>query len=235
MASSRPGLSATRGGARAPDPQPQCRRAPALRSLDVTARHPATWRVRSSTPRTSTALEPSSTAGSPIASPAASASALPLRGIHNRRRCGQRRNPAPVFLPDASDCQRYRRGARRDVAAAHFEALYSFGRRDASTSPYGAGPAFFRVRQTIVDDLSFAMRIRTMHRRSSAASTQRISGHKAGVQRERGYCDAHLASVGLGADGARVERRRAVRHVTNRHDDANHKPAACTARSLRLS
>ena len=89
-------------------------------------------------------------------------------------------------------------GVRRDAAAAHLELLYSFRPVRRVEVTLGAGPSFFNVRQTIVDDVSYRDVYPFDAPSFSAASTQRISASTTGVS---GSADVALRvsrHVGLG-------------------------------------
>jgi hypothetical protein len=71
-------------------------------------------------------------------------------------------------------------GASRDAVAAHLELLYSLRPARKVEVTLGAGPSFFKVRQTIVDDLSYRDVYPFDAPSFSAASTQRISANATG-------------------------------------------------------
>jgi hypothetical protein len=107
--------------------------------------------------------------------------------------------PHPFFFQTPRTVSGTAAGARRDVAAAHFEALYSFRAARRVDVTVGAGPAFFRVRQTIVDDVSYRDAYPYDAPSFTAASTQRISGHTAGFGGSLDIAMRISRRVGLGA------------------------------------
>jgi hypothetical protein len=70
--------------------------------------------------------------------------------------------------------------ARHDTLAAHIEMSYAFRPARHVEVTIGAGPAFFRVTQTIVDDVSYRDVYPYDAPTFVSASTQQVSGHKAG-------------------------------------------------------
>ena len=89
--------------------------------------------------------------------------------------------PHPFFFQAPRTVGGTAAGARRDTLAAHFQAIYTFRPAPRIEVAAGAGPSFFRVRQIIVDNLSFRDTYPYDAPAFVAASTQRVSGHKAGV------------------------------------------------------
>jgi hypothetical protein len=89
--------------------------------------------------------------------------------------------PHPFFFQAPRTIAGGAAGARRDTFAAHFQVIYKCRPAPRTEVAVGAGPSFFSVRQTIVDNLSFRDTYPYDAPAFVAASTQRVSGHKAGV------------------------------------------------------
>jgi hypothetical protein len=89
--------------------------------------------------------------------------------------------PHPFFFQAPRTVSDTATALGRDTFAAHFQAIYTFRPARTIEVAVGAGPSFFRVRQTIVDHVSFRDTYPYDAPTFVAASTQRVSGHKAGV------------------------------------------------------
>jgi hypothetical protein len=88
--------------------------------------------------------------------------------------------PHPFFFQAPRTVSGTAAAVGRDTLAAHFQVIYTFRPAPRIEVAVGAGPSFFRVRQTIVDNVSFRDTYPYDAPTFVAASTQRVSGHKAG-------------------------------------------------------
>ena len=107
--------------------------------------------------------------------------------------------PHPFFFQTPRTISGTAPGARRDAVAAHVEALYTFRAARNVEVTVGAGPSFFSVRQTIVDDVSYRDTYPYDLPSFTAASTQRISGRTTGFGGSVDVAMRLSRHVGLGA------------------------------------
>lgn len=88
--------------------------------------------------------------------------------------------PGPTFFQAPRSISGTVPSARRDTLAAHLQAFYAFRPARRVDVAIAAGPSFFRLRQTIVDDVSYRDTYPYDAPTFIAASTRQLSGRKVG-------------------------------------------------------
>jgi hypothetical protein len=87
---------------------------------------------------------------------------------------------------------------RRDTLATHLQAIYAMRPTERVDVAFAAGPSFFRVRQAIVDDVSYNDAYPYDSPVFIASTTSRVSGHKTGFNASADAAMRLSRRVGIG-------------------------------------